>query len=94
MMEEFEKEKMIQNLELDIRNTKEYIRRTEGNGWPLILGVTGLVLSVVIIGIPLIIIAIFWAWDRSKKNSHYRSELQEYEKKLFTLQKSKMTMFL
>ena len=85
-MDLIENDKMILDLELRIKEIKEQIRRTEGNGWPLILGIIGLMLTIFIIGFLIIIVAIFWAWDRSKKNSQYKSELQEYERRLFNLQ--------
>ena len=82
----WEKEKRITELELLIKDRKEIIRNTEGNGWPLILGVIGLVLAIAIIGILIIIVAIFWAWDRSTKNSRARTELLQFESELSHLQ--------
>ena len=95
-MDEDVRQTMIDDLELKISEKKEKVRDTEGNLWPLILGIVGLVLSISgliyrewLWGIPIIAVAFFWAWDRSKTHVQYKTELQDLERRLSTLKVTK-----
>jgi hypothetical protein len=91
-MDEDVRQTMIDDLELKIAEKKEKVRGSEGNLWPLILGIVGLVLSISgliyrewLWGVPIIAVAIFWAWDRSRTHVQYQTELQDLERRLSTL---------
>ena len=95
-MDEDVRQTMIDDLELKIAEKKEKVRGSEGNLWPLILGIVGLVLSISgliyrewLWGIPIIAVAFFWAWDRSKTHVQYKTELQDLERRLSTLKVTK-----
>ena len=95
-MDEDVRQTMIDNLEVKIAEKKEKVRDTEGNLWPFILGIVGLVLSISgliyrewLWGIPIIAVAIFWAGDRSKIHVQYKTELQDLERWLSTLKVTK-----
>ena len=95
-MDEDVQQTMIDDLELKIAEKKEKVRYTEGNLWPFILGIVGLVLSISgliyqewLWGIPIIAVAVFWAWDRAKTHGQYKTELQDLERRLSTLKVTK-----
>ena len=95
-MDEDVRQTMIDDVELKIAEKKEKVRDTEGNLWPFILGIVGLVLTISglmyqewLWGIPIIAVAVFWAWDRSKTHSQYKTELQDLERRLSTLEVTK-----
>ena len=81
-----DKEKRMGELHRRIFETKEKIKDTEGQGWPVILAVVGIALIPIIIGYFIIIGAIAWAFMRSNETSHLKSQLIQYENELSRLQ--------
>jgi heme/copper-type cytochrome/quinol oxidase subunit 2 len=58
---------------------KKIIKDTESNLKVMILGTVGVLTLVIIIGIPILLIAIFWHLDRKSKNKEAKQQLQHLE---------------
>ena len=66
-------------IQKQIEVQKQIIRNTEGNLEVMILGTIGVLTLIIIIGIPILLIAIFWHLDRKSKNKEAKQQLQHLE---------------
>lgn len=68
-----------EEIKTKIEEQKKIIKDTEGNGWVILLGTLGVLTFFIIIGIPILIIAIAWGWDRSSRNKEAKDQLKHLE---------------
>jgi hypothetical protein len=69
----------LNEIQTQIEVQKQIIRNTEGNLEVMILGTIGVLTLIIIIGIPILLIAIFWHLDRKSKNKEAKQQLQHLE---------------
>ena len=66
-------------IQKQIEVQKQIIRNTEGNLEVMILGTIGVLTLIIIIGIPILLIAIFWHLDRKSKNKEAKQQIRHLE---------------